>query len=81
MGKLRYENEFLEGPISPNSEEKKPKLYIVESPTIDHIEDDYEGIEALPWYALFLVGVFVAIPTCIIKYRFDRENIRALEEL
>jgi hypothetical protein len=83
MGKLRYENDFLEGPISPETEREKPNLYIVENPSADHIEDeeDYEEVDGLPWYVLLLVGGLVAVPTCILKYKFDRENIRALEEL
>ena len=84
MGQLKYDNDFLEGPLSIDTEGQKPKLYIVENPTIEPISEDeveHDEIEGLPWYALLLVGVFVAVPACIVKYRFDRDAIRALDEL
>jgi hypothetical protein len=84
MGQLRYENDFLEGPLSQDTDGQKPRLYIVDNPTIDQHdedEDEHEELEGLPWYALLLVGALVAIPACIIKYRFDRDTVRALDEL
>ena len=60
------------------------KLYLVEKLVVPEEDLDLsidEFTSELPWYCLLLVGIFVAVPACIVLYKYDLECVKALDDL